>query len=222
MKKDRLQRIFQHPVPCYRCLDGPGHFSSHLLNAAGGNFEVAQQHTLFGAISLKGRYMPIILIIIITLSGGETPLLAGYFPQVEEHILQTLEEELEVAVNSQFYLLIMVWNSMEMPEGTGGFGAILVGIQMALKLPCDHRSTTILAPLSREIHRRSDNMLAPGFGSFTDRQLINEQATITSQLLLTTLAARLIFGRHNSHRIACARAMGDVQPAVGWLPTHEG
>jgi hypothetical protein len=168
--------------------------------------------------------MPVILAIIGTLSDDEAISLANYLPEAEEWILRTLEVDIREILSSQFYLLIMLWNTLEQltlsyPEDTG---AILVGIRMALQLPFDCRSTTILAPLSLKIARLSDVSSATGDGTFAEREVIKDEANATRWLVLTTLAVRSIFGRYNWHRIACARAVGDGQPAVGWLQPYEG
>jgi hypothetical protein len=223
MNKDLVQRIFKYPVPCNGCLDGPGHLVSHLLNLAG-YVEVHQKVTLFGKIPLRGRVMPVILAIIGTLSDGETLSLANYFSAAEDHILRTLEEDIRQVLSSQFHVLVMLWNALEQwepsyPEDTG---AILIGIRRALQLPYDSRSTVILAPLSLKIAHLRTISSARGRGAFAEREVIKQQANATIRLVLTTLAVRSIFGRYNSQRIACARAVGDGQPAAGWLKPYDG
>jgi hypothetical protein len=223
MKQDLLQRIFKYPVPCTRCLDGPGHLVSHLMSLAGYVW-VDQEVTLFGKIPLDGRNMPVILAIIGTRSDGEALSLANYFSGAEERILRTLEGDIRQVINSQFHLLVMLWNTLEQltlsyPEN---IGAILIGIRKALQLPYDSISTAILAPLSLKIAGLRDIISASGNGTFAEREVIKEEANATIRLVLTTLAIRSIFGRCNGQRIACARAVGDSQPALGWLKPYEG
>jgi hypothetical protein len=220
MKKDLLQGIFKYPVPCGGCLDGPGHLVSHLLSLAD-DVDIYRKVMLFGKI--KERSMPVILAIII-LTDYEALSLAKYFPETEERILWILEEGIREILDSQFHLLVMLWNTLEQltlsyPEDTG---SILVGIRKALQLPYDPRCTAILAPLSLKIARLRDVSSAMGDGAFAEREVIKEEANATRRLVLSTLAARSIFGRYNSHRIACARAVWDGQPAVGWLKPYEG
>jgi hypothetical protein len=223
MTKDYLQRMFKYPVPCYGCLDGPAHLVSHLLSFA--NFiEVNQEVTLFDKIPLQGRFMPVILAIISTLFDDEALSLANYLPGAEEYILRTLEGDIRKILSSQFHLLVMLWNTLEQlaltfPEN---IGAILVGIRRALQLPYDSRSTAILSPLSLKIARLRDISSATVRTTIAERDVIKDEANATRWLVLTTLAVRSIFGRYNWHRIACARAVGDDQPALGWLKPYEG
>jgi hypothetical protein len=223
MKQDLLQRIFTYPVPCYGCLDGPGHLASHLLSLAG-YVEVDREVTLFGKIPLKGRGMPVILAIIGTLPDGEALSLASYFPEAEEHILRILEGDIGKILSSQFDLLVMLWNTVEqkMLEFPEVIGAILVGIRKALQLPYNSRSTSILAPLSLKIARLREVSSAEVRRTIAEREAINDEANATIQLLLTALAVRSIFGQCNRRRIACARAVWDSQPAVDWLKPYEG
>jgi hypothetical protein len=223
MRKDLLRGIFRYPVPCYKCLDGPSHLVSHLLD--GKYSQVTQKITLFGKIQLEGRGMRVICIIMSTLSEDETFSLASYFPGVDRYILRTLEEDIHETISSQLLLLVMIWNGLE-----GGFewglledlAAIVGGIRRALRLTHDPKATFILAPLSLELLRLESNLSRQASWLFAERELVRGEARITSQLLLTNLAARLIFGRLNSHRISCAQATGDVQPALGWLPPYDG
>jgi hypothetical protein len=223
MKKDLLRGIFRYPVPCYKCLDGPGHLLSHLLGRE--YFAVTQKITLFGKIKLEGRPMQVTYIIMSTLSEDETFSLASYFPGVNKYIIRTLNEDIYETISSQFLLLVMIWNSL---EGVfklillNNLAAITVGIRQALRLPHDSKATFILGPLSLELLRLENDLSRRQYWSFTERELVRREARITSQLLLTNLAARLIFGRLNSHRISCAQATGEVQPALGWLPPYDG
>jgi hypothetical protein len=223
MKKDLLQRMFKYPVPCYGCLDGPGHLVSHLLSLAR-SVKVDQDVMLFGKIPLKGRSMLIILAIIGALSDGEALSLANYLPHAEERILRTLEGDIRETLSSQFHLLVMLWNTLEQlgPLYSQNIGAILIGIRKALQLPYDSRSTAILAPLSFKIARLRDISSPMVHTTIAEREVIKEEANATIRLVLTALAARSIFGRYNGHRIACTRAVGDDQPAVGWLKPYEG
>jgi hypothetical protein len=214
--------MFKYQVPCDKCLDGPGHLVPHLLPR--NNFKVTQTVTLFGKIRLEGRYMPVTCIIMSTLGEDETFSLAGYFLHVDKYILRTLEEEIHEIISSQFLLLVMVWNTLEshhvvLPEDAA---AIIVGTRKALQRPYDSRSTIILAPLSLKILHLRDMISAQGFGTFTEREVVKEEATITIHLMLTSLATRLIFSGQNGRRIFCARAVGDVPAAVGWLAPYDG
>jgi hypothetical protein len=220
MKKDLLRRIFKYPVPCYECLDGPGHLVSHLLS--GYQVRVTQRVTLFGKMLLEGRQMPVTCVIMSTLPEDETFSLAHYFLNADEYILRTLEEEIRKIIGCQFPLLLMVWNTLKQAEWSPVLlGAIVVGISKALRLPYDPRATHILGPLSLMLLRVRNNVAARGYGSFAERELVEGEAIITSQFLLTNLAARSIFGQLNSRRIFCAQAVGNVQPALGWLPPHD-
>jgi hypothetical protein len=223
MKKDLVQRIFKYPVPCYGCLDGPGHLVSHLLNLAD-YVLVDQEVTLFGKIPLKGRLMPVILAIIGTLSDGEALSLANYFLDAEERILWTLEGDIKEILGSQLHLLALLWNTLEREtlEYPDDIGAILIGIRRALQLPYNSISTAVLAPLSLKIAGLRDIISASGNGTFAEREVIKQEANATIRLMLTTLAIRSIFGQCNGQRIACARAVGDDQPAAGWLKPYEG
>jgi hypothetical protein len=165
--------------------------------------------------------MLVIPAIIATLSDNEA-LLANSFPEAEEHILQILGGDIGKILSSQFDLLVMLWNTLEQlmlvyPED---IGAILIGIQKALQLPYDSRSTAILAPLSRKIVRLVS--FAVVHRTIAERDVIKDEANATVQLVLNTLVVRLIFGRCNRRRIACARAVRDGQSAVGWLEPYEG
>jgi hypothetical protein len=223
MEKDLLQRIFRYPVPCHGCFDGPDHLVSHLLNQRD-PVVVTQDLTLLGEIPLIGRHLAITLSVIGTLSSGEIPSLAIFLPEVDRYIVRGLEDHMNEILRSQFHPPTMVWNTIEMvwlkvPESVA---AVLVGLQKALQLPPDGHSTVLLAPLSLVIRELSDHMLAARYRSLAEREFVAEQASITSRLLLTNLAVRSIFGRYNCNRVSCARAMGDVQPAAGWLPLYKG
>ena len=141
MRKDHLQRMFKHPVPCYGCLDGPGHLIAHLLS--GHVFEVTQRMTLYGKMSLKGLYMPVTCIIMGALSGDESFSLAVYFPKVDEYILEKLEEEIHKITGSQFLLLIMTWNTLESVPVVYPVhvASIILGIRNALLCPTGYSST---------------------------------------------------------------------------------
>jgi hypothetical protein len=183
--------------------------------------QVSQKLTIFGKIELEGTLMAVPLIILSTI-GCEAPSLASYYLEnCQPHVLRMLEEDV---LCSQFHLLILVLNTIELldPRLPAAVGAVLVGLQKALQLDSDERSTVILATLSLKILQLSHKMLAERHGSPAEREAVAEQAVITSQLLLTNLATRFIFGRHNCDRVSCARAVGDVRPAVGWLPLYEG
>jgi hypothetical protein len=223
MKKDLLRGIFRYPVPCYKCLDGPGHLLSHLLGRE--FFAVSQKITLFGKIQLEGRAMLVTCIIMSALSEDGTFSLASYFPGVDRYILRTLEEDIRETISSQFLLLIMIWNNLERGfrwRLLNNLAAIVVGIHRALRLSHDPKATFILGPLSLELLRLESDLSTQGFWPFSERELVRGEARIASQLLLTNLAVRSIFGRLNSHRISCAQATGDVPPALGWLPPYDG
>lgn len=214
--------MFTYPVLCPVCLDGPGHLVFHLLDVH--CFTVTQKITLFEKVPLEGRIMPFIWIIMTTLFEDETLSLAGYFAEVDQGILRTLEEKIHEIASSQFLLLVMIWNTLEpfglqWPENVG---AIVVGIGKALRLPYDPRATPILRPLSLKLRHIRNNLSARGYGSFAERELVAGETIITDQLLLTSLAVRSIFGRINSRFISCAQAVEDVQPALGWLPPYDG
>lgn len=219
MKEDYLQRIFEYPVPCYGCLDGPGHLISHLLTEH--YFMVTQKVTLFGKLPLEGQYMQVTCIIMSTPDADET--LAGYFPKVDEYILRELKVEIHEIISSQFLLFVMIWNTLEQAESTVALnlGAIVVGIRKALQLPDDPKVTPVLRPLSLELLRIGNGLSTRRYQRFTERELVKREVTMTSQLLLTNLAVRSIFGRFNSHRISCAQAVGDIPPALGWLPPYD-
>ena len=219
MKEDYLQRIFRYPVLCYGCLDGPGHLISHLLLEH--YFAVTQKVTLFGKLPLEGRYMQVTCIIMSTPDADET--LAGYFPEVDEYILRALEVEIHEIISSQFLLFVLIWNTLEQARSMAplNLGAIVVGIRKALQLPDDPKATLILGPLSVRLLRIRNYLSTGGYRTFAERELVKREATMTSQLLLSNLAIRSIFGRLNSHRISCAQAVGDVPPALGWLPPHD-
>jgi hypothetical protein len=221
MQKGHLQRMFRYPVPCYECFDGPGHLISHLLS--GHQLHVTQDVTLFGKIPLKGRYMRVLFIMLSTLSGDETFTLAGYFPKVDEYILQTLEEDIHEIARSQYLLFVMIWNTLAntawwSPKEIGG---IVVGVRKALRLPYDSKATFILGPLSMKLLRIGKDLARGAYGGLAERELVKREITITSQLLLANLASRSIFGRLNSHQISCAQAVGDAPPALGWLPPYD-
>jgi hypothetical protein len=222
MEKDLLRRMFKYPVSCYKCLDGAGHLVSHLLN--GHMFKVTQSITLFGKIPLKGRHMSVTCIILSSLSEDEMFSLAGYFPGVDRYILQTLEEDIHEIIRSQLLLLIMIRNTLEEIETSPleGLAAIVVGIRHALRLPHDSKATFIFRPLSLGLLRFESDLSRQRGWSFAQRELVRGEARISSQLLLTNLAARSIFGRLNSRRISCAQATGDIPPALGWLPPYDG
>jgi hypothetical protein len=222
VKKDYLQSIFKYPVPCYGCLDGPGHLAGHLLCLAN-DVSVDREGMLFSKISLKWRYMNLILAIILP-SDHETVSLANYFPEAEERVLRTLERDTREILSSQFHLMVLIWNTSEQLtlEDPVDIGAILIGVQKALQLPYDSRSTAILVPLSLKIARLIDVSSAGGRGTFAERDVVKEEANTTRRLVLTTLAVRLIFGQYNGRLIACARTVGDDQPAVSWLKPYEG
>lgn len=159
-----------------------------------------------------------------TPSEDETFSLADYFPEADKYILRTLEEEIREIISSQFLLLVMVWNTLEgitfvYPEDAA---AIIVGIRKALRRPYDSRSAIILTPLSVKLLHLRDDISAKGYGAFAEREVIKEEATITSNFMLTILAARSIFGGQNGRRIFCARAVGDGQAAAGWLTPYDG
>jgi hypothetical protein len=221
MEKDLLRRIFKYPVSCSKCLDGPGHLLSHLL---GRNLrEVTQKITLFGKIQLEGRYMLVTCIIMSTLDEDETFSLAGFSPEVDEYIVRTLEEEIHEVMSSQFLLLVMIWNTLADGKwwSLGDLGGIVVGLRKALRLPYDPKATLVLGPLSLNLLHRGNDFLVKEYGTFAERELIKREITITSHLLLTNLAVRSIFGRLNSQQISCAQAVGDVPPALGWLPPYD-
>jgi hypothetical protein len=222
LKKDLLQRMFRYPVPCPECFDGPGHLVSHLLN--GHSFFVTQKVALFGKMQLEWRYMPATCIIMSTLDEDETFSLAGYLPDADGYILRTLEEEIHEIISSQFLILAMLWNTLGnvYVAFPGRLAAIIVGIRKALQLPYDSRSTIILAPLSLKMLRLRDELLAVGHGAFAEREVIKEEATVTINLMLTSLATRSIFGGQNGRRIFCARATGGGPAAVGWLAPCDG
>jgi hypothetical protein len=168
--------------------------------------------------------MRVICIILSNLSGDEPFSLTGYYPGVDEHILRTLEEKINEVIRSQFLLLVMIWNTLAetgrwSPEDLGG---IVVGVRTALRLPCDPKATLILAPLSLKLVRIGNDLPVGVFGTFAERELVKRETGIACQLLLTNLAVRSIFGRLNSYRISCAQAIGDVPPALGWLPPYDG
>jgi len=171
MKKDHLQHMFKYPVPCYECLDGPGHLVSHLLS--GEPFNVAQNITLFGRIPLKGRDMRLPFIIMSALSGDETLSVASYFPKADAYILRTLEENIQEIIRSQFLLLVMIWNSLEgawwSPEDVGG---VVVGVRKAFRLPYDPKATLILGPLSLKLLRIGNDLPVGLYGTFAERELV--------------------------------------------------
>jgi hypothetical protein len=212
--------MFKYPVACVVCLDGPGHLVSHLLGIQ--CFEVAQKITLFGKMALDGRYMGVTSIIMTTLDEDETFSLARYFPQVDGYILRILEEEIHEITSYQFLLLVMIWNTLGSAILLGEMAAIIVGIRKALQRPYDSRSTVILAPLSSKMLHLTEASCARGYGTFAEREVIKEEAIVTRNIMLTHLAVRSIFGQHNSKHIACARAAGDGQAAVGWLAPYDG
>jgi hypothetical protein len=219
INKDRLRRIFKYPAPCFECLDGPGHLVSHLLS--GPYFEVTQRITLLGKIQLKGQTLQVPCIIMSTLCEDKAFSLARYFPEANEYIIRTLEEEIHEIISSQFLLLVMIWNTLEQFRYSfpREIGAMVVGIRKALRLPYDPKATLILGPLSLKLQRIGNDLRVEGY-RFAERGLVEGEVTITSQLLRTNLAIRSIFGRLNSHRISCAQAVGEVQPALGWLPPY--
>jgi hypothetical protein len=218
INKDHLRRIFKYPVPCLECLDAPCHLVSHLLS--GPYFEVTQRITVLGKIQLKGQTLQVPCIIMSTLSENMAFSLAHYFPDANEYIIRTLEEEIHEITSSQFLLLVMIWNtSLDFGHRIWEVGAMVVGIRKALRLPYDPKATLILGPLSLKLQRVRD-LVAKEFPSI-ERDIVRREVTITTQLLLTNLALRLIFGRLNSHQISCAQAVGEVQPALGWLPPYD-
>jgi hypothetical protein len=214
--------MFEYPVPCYGCLDGPGHLVSHLMGRK--YTEVTQKITLLGKVPLEGRYMQFDCIILSTLDEDETFSLSHYFPKLDEYILRTLEENIHEITRSQFLLLVAIWNIFKGPmrKEPAYAAAIIVGIRKALQRPHDPRSTVILAPLSVNILNFTGIVCASGVGTFAEREVIKKEATVTSNLMLSSLAARSIFGRQNGQRIFCARAVGDSQAAVGWLTPYTG
>jgi hypothetical protein len=219
-EKNFLRRMFKHPVLCRGCLDGPGHLAAHMLLTQ--HVGISQKVTLLGKIPLEGRYMSVKLVILISLFDGHASSSLSYLPGVEESIRWTLEEDIREIVASQFHLLVMIWNTLgvESFRWPKDVAAIVTGIHKALRLSYDSRSTLILAPLSLLILRLRDYFSAHGQGAFAERELVIEEATKVGDLLLTNLAVRSIFGRHNGRRIACARAVGDIQPALDWLAPY--
>jgi hypothetical protein len=220
MKKDLLRGMFRYPISCYECLDGPGHLAFHLLS---GGFIVTQKITLFGKIPLEGRYMRVTCIILSSLDEDETFSLASYTPTIDEYFLRTLEEDIHEVTSSQFLLVVMIWNTLA-DNGwwsVRDLGGIVLGVRKALRLPYDPKATLVLGPLSLILLRRTNELLVKEYGTLAERELFKRETTITSHLLLTNLAVRSIFGRLNSHQISCAQAVGDVPPALGWLPPYE-
>ena len=163
--------------------------------------------------------------IIFCLLYSDEPLpLAEYFYQPDQQCMALLKEMIDYIKSSRVHLLAWTLNVSRAFEDRSVYSedlaALLIGAQMAMQRPLELASTPILAPLSQTILRLRDKMLSHWGRTLVEREAVSDQATQTSQLLLSTLATELIFGPCNGQLISCARAMVDICPALGWLPPY--
>jgi len=153
-------------------------------------------------------------------SASGTPI--NHFPTTSRRLL---DDWFNVVRSSEYHRLAVIFNvskafehRLVYPED---LAAILVGIQDAMQLPHMAESTLILGPLSASIRRLLNATLVLGARSIK-RDAISREATRTIQLVRSSLASRLISGRHNSRIVACARGRWSIDPADGRLEPYEG
>jgi hypothetical protein len=163
-------------------------------------------------------------IVFCLLYSGEPLPLAGYFDQPDQQCVTQLKGMIDNIKSSRARLLAWTLNVSRNFEDRSVYSedlaALLIGAQMAMQRPPELASTFILAPLSQTILRLRDKMRLLRARTYMEREAVSEQADRTSQLLLSTLATQLIFGRSNGQSISCGRAVAGICPALGWLPPY--
>jgi hypothetical protein len=220
--KSHLQHIFRYPITCAACWDGPGHLLFHLFSVLSWR-GYPKELTLFATVPLNGRVMEVNCIIFCLLHSDEALPLAEYFDRPDQQCVVLLNEMIDNIRSSRLHLLTWTLNvSRSFPGNvfSEDLAALLVGAQMAMEQPPEPASAFILVPLSQHLLQLRDRMLSYWRRTLVEREAVAEQATRTSQLLLSSLATQLIFGRSNGQSISCARAVVDICPAFGWLPPY--
>jgi hypothetical protein len=150
--------------------------------------------------------------------------LAEYFDAHDDQCVALLKGMIDDIKTSRLHLLVWTWNVSRAFEDRSVYSedlaALLIGVQVAMQRPPEPACVFVLASLSQIILRLRDKMLFSAARTLVEREAVADEANRTSQLLLSSLAALLIFGRRNSQSISCAQATTNVCPALGWLPPY--
>jgi hypothetical protein len=80
-------------------------------------------------------------------------------------------------------------------------------------------SIYLLRPVAHSLRSLRDAMIGTGRGDGTEREVVSEQATEVTHLLLSRLSTQIVTGESNLRSLSCARAIGGV-PAGGRLPIY--
>jgi len=181
-----LQRLFQYPIHCNRCLDGPGHLLFHLLDVAEPR-KLGRELIPFIEAPVDGRIMEVALIVFcMWYADLLLPLdyLLGNGPN-----LRQLEGMLDSVKSSEYQLLTFVWNVSTSFEAanknvfTEDLAAILAGVRRALQLPPQPESINILDPLSHSISNLLGRVQVEEHRSLDERRRVSEAADTTIKLL---------------------------------------
>jgi Family of unknown function (DUF6535) len=220
-----LQRLFQYPINCGRCLDGPGHLLFHLLDAAEPR-KLGWELIPFIDAPLNGRTMEVAPIVFCWwYADADLPLplkgLLGDGPCLGE-----LEKMFNSIKSSEHQLLTFIWNVSTSFEDedkyvfTEDLAAVLAGVRRALQLPPQPESINVLGALSLSISNLLERVQAEEYRASDERRMVSEAADITVNLLRSHVVHRAILGGRNNYILSCARATNSVQPAAGWLAPY--
>ncbi|KIM20823.1 hypothetical protein M408DRAFT_122873 [Serendipita vermifera MAFF 305830] len=208
-----LQRLFQYPVNCTGCLDGPGHLLFHILKVVTPRGFVPKNPALVPTSPTRSHS----LLLADSLN-------VNVFESVntKPHLLDLSPRSLKL---SQHQLLTMAWN-MSSPlqrkpaNQLSELEQIILVIYDAIQCRHEPESVLLLAPLASRLLELRELSLAQGKGSFARRESASTSAIEISKILLTNLGSQFVFGLGNSRMVSCARATGDIRPALGWQPPY--
>lgn len=213
-----LEHIFHYPVACYGCIDGPGHLLFHILDVGRPTAYLPMEHTVI--TSAYGTRNASLLLLLTTWANTTPGFLRDIdiFERTDENSLNSLEGMMISLKASQYQVLSMIWNSLGHCS-TGHLleiELVIFAVRKALELRHEPESTSIFAPLASQILDLSEMSAAQGKLTYSKRELVQEEASKISRLLLTNLASHSIFGRGNGRSLSCAKATGVDQPALQW------
>jgi hypothetical protein len=215
-----LKRIFEYPVNCQKEGHdvGAGHLLIHILEHVH-FYDLAVNITALTEFPMKDEPLQGLLAALV-LSDGYEELLREqmYAHGIDEQCTKQLLEMANMLTSSQYSIFAILLAAHPLfkgyPEDLAGFS---ICMNKALDLPGDQRSILLIPPL---VSHMRVHMAGLEEGSWQRQVIARREATKTIDRLHSHLARMVISGGQNCRAISCARIIGAVSPATGWMAPY--
>lgn len=219
---DYLLRLFEHRVPCSRHYDNTGHILLHIFAGLDPCIFPEDIGDL-APVSIQGHSVDALLTMLLLSYKHKGVLAETPNLPISHQCIDPILEVCSMVTLSQVSFLQLLFDLsirlIDRRPSIEDVAAMLACINVALQLPTEHGTLSIIPPLARRIIQLKRAILSSEDPAGQHEKVAAEASRVIG-ILKTKLARISVFGSQNGKRLSCARSQLNCGPAAAWLPIH--